>query len=41
MPKQDLDQANVGVLLQQVCGEAVPQRVWRHSLLDLGHMAAA
>ena len=38
MPEQDLDQANVGVLLQQVGGKAVPQRVWRHPLLDLGQM---
>ena len=27
MPEQDLDQANVGVLLQQLGGKAVPQRV--------------
>ena len=33
-----MDQANVGVLLQQVGGKAVPQRVWRHPLLDLGPM---
>src|SRR5205085_9733184 len=33
-----LDQANIGFLLQQVCGEAVPQCVWRHPLLDLGYL---
>src|SRR5437868_4038847 len=38
MAEQNLDQANIGFLLQQVCGEAVPQRVWRHPLLDLGYL---
>ena len=38
MAKQDLDQTNVGFLLQQVRGEAVPQRVRRHPLLDLGDL---
>jgi hypothetical protein len=38
MPKQDLDQMNLGFLLQQVGGEAMPQRVRRHPLLDLGHV---
>ena len=27
-----LDNANVGVLFEQVGGEAVPQRVWLHPL---------
>jgi hypothetical protein len=31
-----LDDTDVGVLFQQMRGEAVPQRVWRHSLLDPG-----
>ena len=34
--EQHLDDADVGVLLQQVGGEAVPQRVRRHPLLDPG-----
>src|SRR5271166_4052997 len=33
---QHLDDADVGVLFQQMRGEAVPQRVRRHSLLDPG-----
>ena len=31
---QDLDHADIDVLLQQVGGEAVAERVWRHVLLD-------
>src|SRR4029077_19342114 len=34
MPEQDLKHANVDVLLQQMRGEAVPQCVRRHALLD-------
>jgi hypothetical protein len=35
-PGQALDDADVGVLFRQVGGEAVPQRVRRHSLVDPG-----
>src|SRR6516164_7979221 len=41
MPEQDLDQANIRLLLQQVGGEAVPQGVRRYSLLDLGHVGSS
>ena len=37
MAEQDLDQANIGILLEQVGGKTVPQRVRRHGLLDPGH----
>ncbi len=36
MAEQHLDDADIGILFQQVCSEAVPQRVRRHSLLDAG-----
>src|SRR5215213_10106819 len=36
MAEQDLDDANVDVLLQQMRGEAVAQRVRRHPLADPG-----
>jgi adenylosuccinate lyase len=36
MPEQDLDHADVGLLLQQVGGEGVPQRVHRDALVQLG-----
>ena len=36
MAEQDLDDANVDVLLQQMRGEAVAQRVRRHALADPG-----
>ena len=36
MAEQHLDDADVGVLFQQVGGKAVPERVRRHSLLDPG-----
>src|SRR3954464_5257319 len=36
MAEQDLDDANVHVLFEQVGGEAVAQRVGRHALLDPG-----
>src|SRR5215203_6628091 len=43
--KQNLDDTNVGVLLKQMCSEAMPQRVQRHILLDAcclcGGMAGA
>src|SRR5215831_15776326 len=39
--EQDLDQANIRLLLQQVSGEAVPQRMRRYSLLDLGHLGSS
>ena len=35
VPEQDLDHADVDLLLQQVGGEAVAQRVHRHALVDL------
>jgi hypothetical protein len=38
VPEQHLDHANVGLLLQQMRGEAVPQRVQRNALVDLGHL---
>ena len=38
MSEQDLDHANIDVLLQQMGGEAVPQRVRRHALGDLGRL---
>jgi hypothetical protein len=37
--EQDLDDADVGVLFQEVGGEAVPQRVHRHPLLDPGGLS--
>src|SRR3954454_17702299 len=36
MAKQDLDDPNVGLLLQQVRGEAVPQRVHGDVLVEHG-----
>src|SRR5260370_15152937 len=36
VPEQHLDHANVGLLLQQMRGETVPQRVQRDGLVDLG-----
>jgi hypothetical protein len=38
VPEQHLDHANVGLLLQKMSGEAVPQRVQRDPLVDLGHL---
>ena len=38
VPEQHLDHANVDLLLQQMRGEAVPQRMQRHRLVDLGHL---
>src|SRR5260370_27581857 len=35
---KDLDHADVDVLLEQVGGEAVPQRVERDALVDPGHL---
>src|SRR5271163_4034651 len=37
VPEQYLDHADVGLLLEQVRGEAVPQRVQMDGLVDLGH----
>src|SRR6266481_4670022 len=37
MSEQHLDHADVGLLLEQVGGEAMPQRVQRDGLVDLGH----
>ena len=36
MPEQDLDDADVDILLRQMGGEAVAQRVRRHPLAYLG-----
>src|SRR3954464_11150155 len=36
LPEQDLDDADVDVLFQQMRGEAVPERVWGHALGDPG-----
>ena len=38
VPEQHLDHADIDVLLEQVGGEAVPQRVRRDALVDLGHL---
>src|SRR5580704_4413577 len=38
VPEQHLDHTDVGLLLQQMRGEAVPQRVQRDRLVDLGHL---
>src|SRR6266481_4406591 len=38
VPEQHLDHANVGLLLEKVGSEAVPQRVQRDPLVDLGHL---
>src|SRR6266478_8594464 len=38
MTEQDLDHADIDVLLQQMGGEAMPQGVQRHALVDLGHL---
>src|SRR6266446_7859319 len=32
--QERLDHANIDILLKQMRGEAVPQRVWRDALLD-------
>ena len=36
--EQHLDHADIDVLLEQMGGEAVPQRVQRHALVDPGHL---
>src|SRR5215216_5088967 len=36
MAEQNLDDANVDVLLQEMCGEGMPQGVRRYPLFDLG-----
>src|SRR5258707_6889736 len=38
VPEQNLDDANIDILLQQVRGEAVAQRMGRHPLLDAGRL---
>ena len=38
VPEQDLDHPDIDVLLQQMRGEAVPQGVQGHALVDLGHL---
>src|SRR5215469_10795089 len=40
MAEQNLDDADVGVLFQQMRGEAVAQRVRRHALLDAGGLGS-
>ena len=37
VPQQDLDDADIDVLLQQMGGKAVAQRVGRHPLPDPSH----
>src|SRR6185437_13527298 len=37
MSEQHLDHANVGLLLEQMRGKAMPQRVQGYRLVDLGH----
>jgi len=34
MAQKCLNHANIDILLEEVGGEAVPQCVWRHALLD-------
>src|ERR1700746_1690353 len=34
MAQKCLNHANIDILLEEVGGETVPQRVWRHGLLD-------
>ena len=34
MTQKSLNHANIDILLEQMRGEAVPQRVWRDALLD-------
>jgi hypothetical protein len=38
MSEQHLDHANIDILLQEMGGEAVPQRMPRHVLLDPGRL---
>jgi hypothetical protein len=38
VPEQHLDHANVGLALQKMRGEAVPQGVQRDPLVDLGEL---
>jgi hypothetical protein len=40
MTQKRLDHANIDILLKEVGGEAVPQRVWRHALLNPAAWAA-
>ena len=39
MTQKRLNHANIDILLEEVRGEAVPQRVRRHALLDPGGLA--
>src|ERR1700726_3085110 len=34
VPQEQLDLSEIGILIEQVGGEAVAQRMWRHPLLD-------
>src|ERR1700680_3856233 len=38
VPEQHLDDADVGLVLEQVGGKAMPQRVQGHGLVDLGDL---
>ena len=40
VPEQDLDHADIDLLLEQVGGEAVAQRVHRHALVDPGRLGS-
>src|SRR2546423_13676836 len=39
--EQHLDDADVGILFQEMGGKAVPQRMWRHPLFDPGGLGGA
>ena len=41
MPQQHLDDADIDLLLQQVGGKAVPERVPRDPLVDAGRLPGA
>ena len=41
MTEQDLDDPDASATLQKVGGKAMPKRVGRHTLADLGHAAPA
>src|ERR1700675_1444049 len=38
VPEQHLDDADVGLVLEQMRGKAMPQRVQGYGLVDLGHL---
>src|SRR3954452_3337804 len=41
VPEQNLNDPNVGVLFQEMRGEAVPQRMLRYTLLDPGSLGGS